>query len=174
MSKPRRTVDGVLRDRLSPEDWERYKRLTRTYNSPPLPWMRRTLFAAAGVTVACLVGMSIAMGTSTNGGANATPWIQGVICTMFLGLLGAGVVGSVERRTVRAKTLPALRRLEATAENHPTRAEFDDDYPAPFYPVTDGQYNPRLYISRGGRATARLLADQGYQDWETYEANKPD
>ncbi|MFD5277533.1 hypothetical protein ACFWIX_08235 [Pseudarthrobacter sp. NPDC058362] len=171
-------LDYNLRCRMSEETWAEYKRLTVVANNPP--WSEvpatRALYITGGVLTAfLLVPIGIAIGNSTDGGSSAVPWVVAFIVMLFLTLLVPLFTVFRETRVARERALAERDALARAVElkSPGVRRSYDYEDPVPHYPVT-GEYNPSLYMARGGPAMAQWLQDTGYGDWETYEANKPD
>lgn len=170
------TVNYDLRRKLTKEDWEEYQRLTAVANDPPMSELRTTkrLYVSGFVlTGLLLIPMGIAIGTSSNGGGSAVPWMVAVIGVFFLTLFAPLFAVFGEMRDARERADAGRSALaDKVAPKSSGRGHEDEDH-TPRYPVT-GEYNPGLYMARGGPAMAQWLEDTGYGDWETYEANKPD
>lgn len=177
MAQVKYELDWALRRRMPKEDWEEYQRLTEIANNPQskdLPRTRLTYIIGFSVTVLLLVPAGISLATSTNGGASAVGWMMAVLVSFFAALIAPMFVVFKENREARERADASRTSLaEKFAPKTPARSSSRDDDNSPHYPVT-GEYNPSLYMARGGRATAQWLEDSGYGDWETYEANKPD
>ncbi|MBQ3358871.1 MAG: hypothetical protein IJG47_08235 [Microbacterium sp.] len=169
-------LDYDLRQTLSDDDWTLYQRLTVIANDPPMSELRKTRRAyVTGFVFAAvlLILTGIAMATSDTGGANAVPWMVAATAVFFVTLLVGACLATSESRAIRRSALAGREALAASV-GAPSAGGSSSRHVAPRYSVTDGAYDPALYSARGGRATARFLDSQGYPDWETYEANKPD
>jgi hypothetical protein len=175
-------LDYNLRHHMSEETWAEYKRLTvvannlTVFTNKPL-WSElpatRALYITGGVLTAFLLVLTgIAIGNSTDGGSSAMPWLVASNVMLFLTLLVPLFTFFRETRVARERALAQRDALAHTVELG-VRRSYDYEDPASHYPVT-GEYNPSLYMARGGPAMAQWLQDTGYGDWETYEANKPD
>lgn len=97
------------------------------------------------------------------------------IGVMVVGAItGLPVLWQIEKR----KRVTAEARLTEIKTQYPPRARViaspNDTAWRPSYPVTDGVYDPSLYMQRGGRAMGKFLKESGYGDYATYEANHPD
>ena len=100
-------------------------------------------------------------------------WLDGMwMATLFGGLGTAAVINGRVKRRARAsmRTLLADAKSERVVRDAdpPTSAETSRHY------LVTGTYDPALYRQRGGRATADAMRAWGYDDYATYEANRPD
>lgn len=175
MSKVKHELDYDLQRRLSGDDWEEYRRLTRIANTPEIKDMPRTrgiYIAGFVVTGLLLIPTGIALGT---GSGSAAAWMWAVVAMFFVTLLAPLFTVFTETREVREAAIAGRQALADSVKPKPAAGgrDWDDDDRTPHYPVT-GTYDPSRYRALGGRAYAKWLEDAGYGDHETYEANKPD
>ncbi|SDH34998.1 hypothetical protein [Microbacterium sp. 77mftsu3.1] len=186
--------DSGLRTRLTPADWAAYDRWSAVADSPPremlpgfllarqIAWVIATLYGAGLV-------FSLALGLTD--GLNAE-WVAAVSAVIFGGAwLVPEWVRHREESAVRAGAEMRRDEVASAAEAAgPSEQEQREEHLRRVLPrlaadpgehdrgrgrfFMTGDYDPGLYMARGGRQEQDRLMSLGYSSYDEYEANHPD
>lgn len=174
---PRQRREELL-SALTPEERAEYATVTAFSSQTWTPIETRiTAIAAsvAGLLLVALVVLFLSIGgvpeDDNQEGIGIALGISSMI-VFFTGLAVAIVAGHRTRKPAKLRARELLEiaaiRVEEAQANPSNRRYSNSERNR--YPVTN-VYDPATYYSRGGRATARGMAETGISDYDTYRNN---